>query len=97
MLFRLRIEASLPSYDDAAQIARFAALNGQTFEAATYDEATAHLRGLGLDAGHGIGIDPSGWAYPTAADQGTKVWHLTGRDSRRRLGNNAKVQLLRRR
>ena len=95
MQFRLRIQPSSPSYDDAPEIARFAKLNGTTFEAENYDEATIELRRLGLDANHGIGVQSSNSAYPDGGDRGVRVWHLTGAKSRRRLGNNCKLQQLR--
>lgn len=92
--FRLRIEASSPHYDDAAAIAAHRNLNGHTFTAEDYDDATRKLRALGLDAGHGLGIRASDSAYPEAEDKGFRVWHLTG-TSRRRLGNNCKIQQIR--
>lgn len=95
MLFHLRIEASSPSYDDAALIARYAHLNGQQIEAADLTEATAKLIALGLNVGHGVGLENATWGYPTSADRGFKIWHLTDGQSRRRLGNNCKIAQLR--
>lgn len=95
MKFRIRIEADSPHYDDAAEIARTRHLNGTEFEAADLHEATAKLRDLGLDCGHGVGIQTAQWAYPCTGDKGFKVWFLTGLHTRRRLGNACKVQQLR--
>lgn len=95
MQFRLRIQPSLPHYDDGDAIKRFARHNGTTFEADTLEDATEHLRSLGLDVGHGLGLESSSSGYPSAGDAGFRIWHLTGKTSRRRLGNNCKIQQLR--
>lgn len=92
----IRIEASSPHFDDAALIAANRHLHDRVIEATDLADATRQLRALGLDVGHGVGLENASWGYPCAGDKGFKTWHLTDGATRRRLGNNCKVNQIRR-
>lgn len=95
LTFRIRCEETNSRYDDQTLARKFKHLNGRVIQAADTADADRQLAALGLSIEHGLGLTNalSHWAYPTAEDEGFKVWYLSA--DRRRIGNNAKLQQLR--